>query len=412
MNSKPTVFIISGKSPLEDSGGYPAYSHTLASVITSLGYPVYTLAIGKRYEMQKIGKANVCVLETKLLKLFPFLNYLALSALPYYSLIFTKEIRLRSKQNGIRHIILWGMGPWTLTGTLLKLFPPKNCKITVIASYFTSTRHEMKGAYDAVKTGDYGIIPVIRYFLVYKVVARIFNLFEKIALNFSDLVILHYQSSRRIVQKYFNVPTAKIRIFPWFTKIFIRKGKIKALAHSLKHPLIVSICRQDPRKGINFILRALKIVSVKYPNIHGLIVGVGSFSKLNRELNKRLGLSGIVEFPGFVPDIRPILLACDIAVIVPLAQGSSALTVYEAMSFGKAIIGSDCDGIPEDISHLKNGFIVPRGNAIALAQAIETLLVNTQLRDRLGKEAKKTAKKQFAPENMISAIRNILQSIN
>lgn len=408
MKSKFPVFIISGKSPLGDPGGYPAYSHTLSHVLSSLGSKVYTLSVGKKYSVEKGAYSETHTLPSRLLRFIPVVKHLALAGLPYYSILFAQEIKKIIKREHINRFIVWGMGPWAFTGAVLKLTLPKNTKMVMMSSYFTGTRHEMKGALDSIRLKDYGLLPKIRYFLVYSIVAWIFHVFEKLTLNASDAVIIHYNSSKRIIQKYFNVPDKKIYNFPWYNEIFKREGESAVLKEQYKHPFIISICRQDPRKGLNFLIRAIGILSKEFPNIRCLIVGTGSFLKLNKNLVNKLGLAKYIEFPGFVADIKPILLESDIAVIVPLAQGSSALTVLEAMSYGKAIIGSDCDGIPEDITNNVSGLIVKKGDEFDLANALKRLINNPNLRKELGDNAYKAYKNRFGFGKMQDEIRKVL----
>lgn len=407
MKTKIPIFIISGKSPLGDPGGYPAYSHTLSHALSDLGYIVYTLAVGKEKSIEKRQFTEIHTLRSHLLRLIPVVKHLALAGLPYYSILFAKEIISIAKKNKIDHFILWGMGPWTFVGVILKFLLPKDIKMVIFSSYFTSTRHEMKGALNAIRVKDYGVFAKLRYLLVYEIVARFFYLFEKLALNASNLVVIHYESSRKIIQKYFRVPNKKIYKFPWYSEIFKREGKIIS-SKQFKHPFIVSICRQDPRKGLNFLIRAIEILSPEIPNIYCEIVGTGSFLYPNRKLVQKLRLSKHINFQGFVADINPILEEADIAVIVPLAQGSSALTVSEAMSYGKAIVGSNCDGIPEDITHNVSGLIVEKGDEVALANALRKLIKNPELRKKLGTNALKVHKNRFGFEKMKNEIGKIL----
>ncbi len=402
------VFIISGKSPLGDPGGYPAYAHTLSTMLFDLNYKVYTLAIDKTKSIKKTPYGEIHFLSSKLLTMIPLLKSLALAGLPFYSIMFAKEIVRIVKKEKIDSFILWGMGPWGFPGFVLKFLLQKDVKMTMITSYFTSTRHEMKGALKAIRIKDYGISPKLRYFIVYEVVARIFYIFEKLTLLNSDLVIVHYESSKRIIKKYFNVEDRKIFLFPWYSKIFKRKGEDLASNVQYLHPLVVSICRQDPRKGINFIIHAVKIASKTIHNINCLIVGSGSFLNLNRQLVEKLNLTKNVKVVGFASDIHPILTQADIAIVVPLAQGSSALTVSEAMSYGKAIIASDCDGIPEDIADNVNGIIVKKGSEEAIASAIIKLVEDKNLRVRLGKEALKSSKSKFGFDKMKNSIKDVL----
>lgn len=407
METKPLIFIISGKSPLNDPGGYPAYSRTLSHVLTTLNYEVLTLAIAKEINIKHTSYGEVRFLTTKLIRWFPILGHLALAALPYYSIRFVREILKMVKEKKVNSFIVWGMGPWAFAGFFLKIILPKGVKMRLVTSYFTSTRHEMKGALNAIRIKDYGVAPKLRYFLVYEVVARVFSIFEKLTLDASDQVVVHYKSSRRIIRKYFNTDKRKIFLFPWYNEIFKRSGQ-EPNVKKYKHPLVISICRQDPRKGINFLIRAISEVRREIPEVQCIIVGSGSFLKLNSKLVEKLELTKNISILGFVPDIRPILESADVAVIVPLAQGSSALTVLEAMSYGKAIIGSDCDGIPEDIKNNISGLIVKPGDEKSLANALIKLIKDPLLRHRLGNNAYKVYANRFGFDKMKQEIANLL----
>lgn len=408
-HGKPQIFIISGKSPLGDSGGYPAYAHNLACMLTANGHTVNLFAISDTSRSQKTEFGTVYFSGTKLVRMFPILHHLALAGLPYYTILLYKTMRRVLEMTPHKHCIVWGMGPWGLPGVFLKLFPPHGSTVSLLTSYFTSTRHEMAGAYRAIRIGDYGFLPKVKYFLVYHLIARIFHMLEQITLWWCDQIIVHYKSSEKIVKKYFALrPRQTIIRFPWYVDIFSREGKQTKSLLSYPHPFIVSICRQDPRKGLNFLIRAMEAVVNVNPRVHCLIVGTGELLEPHKNLVRKLHLDHNVSVVGFVPDIRPLLKEADIAVIVPLAQGSSALTVLEAMSYGKAIIGSRCDGIPEDIDDGKSGLIVPPGDEGAIAQAIIRLIQNPVLRKRLGAGAYAAYQKRFGLQKMQQSLQHVI----
>lgn len=409
--AKTHVFIISGKSPVGDSGGYPAYAYNLAHVLSSLDYKVSIFAIREKQSIKKTPYGTIHFASTKLIHFFPMLKHLALAGLPYYSIILYKTMKDALRVSKADHCIVWGMGPWGFPGALLKLFPPAHVRVRLITSYFTSTRHEMRGGFQAIRIRDYGIMPKIKYFFVYHIVAVMFHFFELLTLRACERIVVHYKSSARIIKNYFYVSSQKIIRFPWYVDIFQREGISNMKHRSFRHPLIVSICRQDPRKGINFIIRAMSEVIKTFPEAQLLIVGSGEFLNRNKKLVAHLGLKRHISVTGFVSDIRPILKEADIAVIVPVAQGSSALTVLEAMSYGKAIIGSNCDGIPEDITHNVSGLIVPPGNIKSLSRAMIQLIKNSRLRKKLGTGALKAYKKRFGFTKLREDVRQSIQSL-
>lgn len=408
-NSKPEIFIISGKSPIRDSGGYPAYANNLARLLTSLGYSVSLFAISDTSSVEKTKFGKVYFAGTRLVRLFPILRHLAMAGLPYYSIILYKTMRRTLAVSKTQHSIVWGMGPWGFPGVFLKLFPPQGHNVSLFTSYFTSTRHEMGGAYRALSIDDYGFLPKMKYFIVYEIIARVFQIIEQITLWWCDKIIVHYRSSENIVNKYFSLRSKQVMVrFPWYVDVFSRAGEGTIQRSSFPHPLIISVCRQDPRKGLNFVIRAMEHVVKTIPSAHYLIVGTGELLEAHKKLVHKLRLEQNITIVGFVPDIRPILKAADIAIVTPLAQGSSALTVLEAMSYKKAIIGSDCDGIPEDITHNISGLIVTPADSQSLARAMIRLLKNSKLRKRLGVNAYSAFKKRFGFKQLRKNIQDML----
>jgi len=66
------------------------------------------------------------------------------------------------------------------------------------------------------------------------------------------------------------------------------------------------------------------------------------------------------------------------------------LALLEAMASGKAIVASDIDGINELIFHNENGLLFPQGNIKMLARNTNRLLLNEDLRNKLGQNVKKS----------------------
>ena len=86
-------------------------------------------------------------------------------------------------------------------------------------------------------------------------------------------------------------------------------------------------------------------------------------------------------------------------------------THLEAMYFGLPIVGTDIAGVREQIEHGVNGFVVPPGDAIALADALETLLKDDDLRSRLGQAGRDRVQHDFSTEAHVAAMVNLYQDL-
>ena len=107
-----------------------------------------------------------------------------------------------------------------------------------------------------------------------------------------------------------------------------------------------------------------------------------------------LGIQDSVIFPGLLDDVRPTLLACDLGFVLSHKEALS-FACRESMSLGLPTIVSDAGGLPENIRHQENGWIVPVKNPQVLAQLLSEILPNTALRQKIGDAARKTAENEF-----------------
>jgi glycosyltransferase involved in cell wall biosynthesis len=137
---------------------------------------------------------------------------------------------------------------------------------------------------------------------------------------------------------------------------------------------------------------ALQALSLLPPDIHLHVVGDGPLRPQIEAEVARLRLSSRVVLSRRVPSIEvPQLMAGMDAVILPSIstprwKEQFGRVLIEAMSCEVAVVGSDSGEIPQVVGDA--GLIVPEGNAEALAQAIERLYQNSELRATLGKRGR------------------------
>ena len=87
------------------------------------------------------------------------------------------------------------------------------------------------------------------------------------------------------------------------------------------------------------------------------------------------------------------------------------MIILEAMAMSKPIIATQIDGITEQLVDGKSGILVPPEDADALKTAIQRLMENDRLRNRLGKNARNRVEKDFSIEKMIDETTNVYQSL-
>ena len=117
------------------------------------------------------------------------------------------------------------------------------------------------------------------------------------------------------------------------------------------------------------------------------MVGSGEQKERAIELVKKLKIQDKVIFEPFRQDIPEVLAAADIFVLPSLWE-AFPIALLEAMSMGKAVIGTNVDGTPEIIEDYENGILIELDNLVeTLANRLLELCRDNTLRERLQKKA-------------------------
>jgi glycosyltransferase involved in cell wall biosynthesis len=105
-------------------------------------------------------------------------------------------------------------------------------------------------------------------------------------------------------------------------------------------------------------------------------------------------VSKYVEFTGFVPDVRAVLSAADVAAMPSLQEGLG-VAVLEAMAMGKPVVSSDAGGLPESVVHGETGIVTPAGDAEALADALAAVLRDPARARSMGRAGRERVVEHF-----------------
>jgi glycosyltransferase involved in cell wall biosynthesis len=126
----------------------------------------------------------------------------------------------------------------------------------------------------------------------------------------------------------------------------------------------------------------------RVPGVALLVVGDGPDRGRLERLTGELGLAGRVRFLGARSrdEVLRVLYAADAAVL-PSRWENFPHLVVEALAVGTPVIASAVGGVPELVREGENGLLVPAGDVEALAGAIERLVGDAALRDRLARAA-------------------------
>ena len=155
-------------------------------------------------------------------------------------------------------------------------------------------------------------------------------------------------------------------------------------------PIIGTLGRLDPRKGIRILLDAMPLLLPKYPEALFLVGGTGEEQEALERKARALGIADRVVFVGPVQDPSDFYRCLDLFVLSSLDEGFG-LVVLEAMAMGLPVIGTRVGGVPEILTHGVNGWLVEPGDPVGLAEGVQTLWADPALRRRVAEEGRRTA---------------------
>jgi glycosyltransferase involved in cell wall biosynthesis len=167
---------------------------------------------------------------------------------------------------------------------------------------------------------------------------------------------------------------------------------------------IVTICRLVKPKGIDTVIRALKILDARGIPFRYSIGGEGVERKFLEALVDELGLRNRIHFMGYIEDDEKwrLLQKNDVFVmpsrIDPKTQHEGfGIAFVEAAAFGLPGVGSREGGIPDAVVDGKTGILVPQESPEELAEALTFLYRNPEKRMEMGRAGMERARTQFSP---------------
>lgn len=161
------------------------------------------------------------------------------------------------------------------------------------------------------------------------------------------------------------------------------------------------------RKGVADLLRAWPLLDPTLRHQAELFIigddleGKGSYRIAMEKLSADLG--GNPRFVGFQKNVGEWLLASDVAVVPSHAEPLGNATL-EAMSYALPVLGSAVGGIPEMVVHEQTGLLVPPRSPADLAAALSRLLVDAELRRRLGQQGRRRCEEIFSLDAHVDSV--------
>ena len=173
----------------------------------------------------------------------------------------------------------------------------------------------------------------------------------------------------------------------------------------------ITIASLTPNKGHRVLIDAIEIISPKYNDLRLLIVGDGPLRDNLGAYAEELQLSSKIVFTGQRDDINLLLKLADILILPSMEREGLGIAIIEAMAVGLPVIGTRLGGIPEAIEENVNGLLFAPGNSEELAAAIEKLIADHAIREKMGRMGKKIYEEKFTAEKMVTNIESLYDEL-
>jgi glycosyltransferase involved in cell wall biosynthesis len=209
------------------------------------------------------------------------------------------------------------------------------------------------------------------------------------------------------------VPTNKVKDIEDLKLKLIRMDK-----NILNKKVILYLSRILEGKGLDYLIRAFKLLENDMDNVFLLIGGDGPFANKCKDLAKQLEVKNIL-FVGYVPnqETSKYYVYCDVFVLPAIIYNNRpepiGLVVPEAMSHGKPIIVTSAVGAAQYVQNNVNGFVVPEKNIKKLHESLLQILSDEDLSSKMGLNSRKLFEEKLGLEKQFlgftSAIEYVLK---
>ena len=162
-------------------------------------------------------------------------------------------------------------------------------------------------------------------------------------------------------------------------------------------------------KGVDLLLRALAMIETPF---RATVVGTGNASERLEALSARMGLSDRVRFEGWVghEGLRNYYDSARVVAVPSRWPEPFGLVGLEAMGHGRPVVAFDVGGIPDWLEDGVTGLLVAEQDTGAYARALERVLTDGDLAERLGQRGYERARERYSFDRYIDELERHLSA--
>ncbi len=168
-------------------------------------------------------------------------------------------------------------------------------------------------------------------------------------------------------------------------------------------PCVGIVGRLSPEKDHATFLRAARLIGAEKPDARFLIVGRGPMQASIKSAIEELGLNGRAQILGERKDAKAVIAMLDVLVLTSTNEGMPNV-LLEGAVVGTPVVTTAAGGAAEVVVDGETGFVVPCGDAPAVARRVLDILRDDAMRKRLAEAASERMRQYFSADRAAAAI--------
>ncbi|MFN3420615.1 MAG: glycosyltransferase family 4 protein [Armatimonadota bacterium] len=227
-------------------------------------------------------------------------------------------------------------------------------------------------------------------------------------------VCLNFEDMERLTQFRLAIPSRTFVIVSDGVDIhkFSPNGQSDT-SHREHTPIVLMAARLLWDKGVKEFVEVAQLLKERNVNAEFWLAGKpddGNPMAVPEELLRSWHEQGVIKWLGHCDNMPELLRQVDIAVLPSYHEGVPRF-LLEAAATGLPLVATDIEGCRMVVRDRLNGYLVPTRNAKALADAIEQLVRNPELRMRMGKASRGIAVKEFDERKILKQWLDLYEKI-
>lgn len=237
---------------------------------------------------------------------------------------------------------------------------------------------------------------------------------ERLSAHLSNCIIVNSRALAEDYATWLGHPRREIRVI--YNGIDARawrarpRGDGAAALAPAPCPVVLHVGRLVAEKAQDLLLRvSARLWREGHPH-RLVIVGTGELEGELRRQAAHLGIEGTTWFAGETLAPEDFYQAADIFALTSCAEGLPNV-LLEAAVFSLPVVTTDAGGSREVVVDGETGFVVPVGDEVALAAALQRLLVDPGLRRRMGEAGRRRVEEVFTVERLVGEVDEVFAQL-